>query len=323
MSRTLKDLISSYQTHRLSDFHRLRFHVRKWHVSMLARIDRHYGHFLLKDIRAGEVIGWHADWVGEGKISMGHALVSQLRTLFGFGLTLLEDEDCVRLCMVLHKRKFPMGQPRDKAITAGQIIAIRNIARDQCRYSIALAQVLQFELILRQKDVIGEYVPLSEPGISGVTTETEKWLRGLRWEEIGENMILKHLTSKKQKFLEIDLKLAPMVIEEFGTSDRTLLPASGPIIISESTGYPYRPEDYRRKWHLIADMAGISKDVKNMDSRAGGISEATDAGADIEHVRHAATHSDIAQTQKYSRRSNEKVAIVQAKRLEYRNRNAS
>jgi site-specific recombinase XerD len=60
-----------------------------------------------------------------------------------------------------------------------------------------------------------------------------------------------------------------------------------------------------------------------MDSRAGAISEATDAGADLEHVRHAATHSDISMTQRYSRNSVEKVANVQHKRASHRNKSGT
>jgi hypothetical protein len=80
--------------------------------------------------------------------------------------------------------------------------------------SIALAQAFQFECTLRQKDVIGELVPLSEPGVSLVVIRNQKWLRGIVWQEIDQNLILKHVTSKKQKLTEVDLKLAPMVIEE-------------------------------------------------------------------------------------------------------------
>jgi len=62
----------------------------------------------------------------------------------------------------------------------------------------------------------------------------------------------------------------------------------------------------------------VPKTTFNMDSRAGGITEATEAGADIEHVKHAATHSDISQTQRYSRGATEKIAEVQKKRNEHR-----
>ena len=40
----------------------------------------------------------------------------------------------------------------------------------------------------------------------------------------------------------------------------------------------------------------------------------------MKHVKHAATHSDIAQTQRYSRGASEKIASVQKTRIEFRNR---
>jgi hypothetical protein len=44
------------------------------------------------------------------------------------------------------------------------------------RPSITLAQAFQFEVMLRQKDVIGEWAPGSEPGVSAVTHAGQKWL---------------------------------------------------------------------------------------------------------------------------------------------------
>lgn len=41
-----------------------------------------------------------------------------------------------------------------------------------------------------------------------------------------------------------------------------------------------------------------------------------------DHVRQAATHSDISQTQRYSRNATHKIATVQAKRLAHRFRTA-
>ena len=57
-----------------------------------------------------------------------------------------------------------------------------------------------------------------------------------------------------------------------------------------------------------------------MDSRAGAITEATDAGADLEHIRHAATHSDISMTQRYSRGDADKTAGVLRQRVAHRNK---
>jgi hypothetical protein len=70
------------------------------------------------------------------------------------------------------------------------------------------------------------------------------------------------------------------------TVNRALLPASGPIIINDVTGLPWSPNEYRRKWRLVATAAGVPKNVWNMDSRSGAISEAIQAGAPIEFVQH-------------------------------------
>jgi hypothetical protein len=141
-------------------------------------------------------------------------------------------------------------------------------------------------------------------------------------------MVLRHITSKKQKPIEVDLKRSPMVLEELAILvempvdqiSRSLFPASGPIIINDVTGLPWSGNEYRRKWRLVANHVGVPKEVRNQDTRAGAITEATEAGANIEHVRHAATHTDIAQTQHYARGGAAKIATVQDKRLEHRKR---
>lgn len=173
--------------------------------------------------------------------------------------------------------------------------------------------------MFRQKDIVGEWVPEAEPGESDVRHNGMKWLRGIRWEEIDSNMMLHHVTSKRQKPIDIDLRKAPMVLEEL--QFLTYHAPTGPIIINDVTGLPWTPNEFRRKWRLVANHVGVPKDVRNQDSRAGAITEATEAGADIEHVRHAATHSDITQTQRYSRGAAKKIEAVQDKRLAHRYRN--
>jgi hypothetical protein len=317
---TLKSLVNCYQTDADSTYHKKRFHVRKNHDMALRRIVDRHGHEDLHDINARLLIVWHKEWSNGGeKIAISHAMIGHLRTLFSFGATILESADCERLCGVLHKMRFPAPKPRTERLTAEQAQAVIEVARDRGWYSIALAQALQFEFMLRQKDVIGEWVPTSEPGVSDLVFHGDKWLRGLRWSEINSNLVLKHSTSKKEKELIVDLKLAPMVLRELSIYEGEL-PASGPMIVCEATTLPFRTSEFRRKWRIVADQAGIPKAVKNMDSRAGAISEATDAGVDLEHIRHAATHSDIAMTQRYSRGSEGKIANVQTMRRDHRNK---
>jgi hypothetical protein len=326
---TLRVLINKYQTDLDSTYQTKRFAVRKNHDMVLRRIDEHHGDEALSDIKARVLLAWHKEWGDDGKkIAMGHSFMGQLRTLFRFGTTLLEDKECERLCGVMHLMRFKAPKPRTERLTAGQAVSHRAKAHWRGWHSMALAQALQFELMLRQKDVVGEWVPLNEPGISDVVGPKGKWLMGLRWEEIDANLILRHNTSKRGKDIEVDLKLAPMVLEELALYSETpiakltraALPLSGPMILCELTAYPYSTAEFRRKWRIVANLAGLPKEVRNMDSRAGAISEATDAGADLEHVRHAATHSDIGMTQRYSRGSVEKVAGVSKQRVAHRNK---
>ncbi|MCK1445384.1 hypothetical protein IVB43_23655 [Bradyrhizobium sp. 48] len=337
---TLKSLIQCYQTDPDSTYRKLRYKVRQNNDALLRRLVNDHGSEDLGDIKGRTILAWYKEWTGGGeKLSMGSAFVGQLRTLFTFGRSILEIEDCVRLGMVMHDLKFTGTRARKVSVTAQQADAIRYKARIHFGwYSIALGQAFQFECTLRQKDVIGEWVPLDQEGVSAVIFGGKKWIRGIDWSEVDENLILKHVTSKKQKETEVDLKLAPMVLEEFRemlggrqllvtdpvtkkvTVNRSLLPASGPVLICDTNGLPWTDSEYRRKWRLVANACGIPKNVWNMDSRSGAISEAIAAGVPLEFVRHAATHSDISQTQEYDRIQAKATAKAMRARVENRNK---
>lgn len=326
---TVQWLIDNYRTDEDSPYHSKRWATRQHYDVLLKRIAADFGTLPLADIRARQLKRWHEGIVAAGHVAMGHGLVGMIRTIVGFGATIMEDKECERLSGMLHLMKFAMAKPRTERLTAEQACLIRREAHKAGRPSIALAQAIQFEGMLRQKDIIGEWVPETEPGHSEVRAYGNKWLRGIRWEEIDADFVLVHVTSKRQKEITIDLKLAPMVLEELnyamglnalGGLQRDKFPATGPVIFSEVSMVPWVPGEYRRWWRKLARAAGIPDAVRSMDSRAGAISEATDAGADLEHVRHAATHSDIAMTQRYSRGSEDKIAGVQRLRAEHRSK---
>lgn len=336
---SLESLVHCYRTDGDSPYQKNRYHVRQNRDSVLKRIVARHGSVPVSDIKARLLLAWHRDWTDNGKkLATGSTFIGQLRALFSFGATLLEDPECERLCGVMHKMRFPGTKPRSVSITAEDANAIRAKAHEYGWFSIAMGQAFQFDGTLRQKDCVGEMVPLSEPGISDVIKDGRKWLRGIRWEEIDENLILRHVTSKKQKLTTIDLKLAEMVLAELQahcdgqplvTTDeatkkvivhRELLPASGPILMNEQTAFPWSGNEYRRKWRILARACGIDDAKFNMDSRSGAISEAIQAGAPIEFVRHAATHSDISQTADYDRGQAEATAEVMKLRMAKRNR---
>lgn len=321
---TLRSLIACYRTDQDSGYRKLRYRTRECYDSVMRRIERDHGDVHVTEIKARQLLRWHEDWTAEGKIAMAHSLMGMLRTLATFGATMLESDACRLLKTNLGDLRFQMPKPRSERLTADHANAIRAKAHDMGIPSMALAQAIQFECTLRQKDVIGEWVPSSEPGLSDVTHAGQKWLRGIRWSEIDDNLILRHVTSKRLKDVEVDLKLAPMVLDEFekqfGGTTRDKLPQTGPVIVYEKTGRCYVTYQFRWLWRRVASFAGIPKAVRNMDSRAGAISEATDAGAALEDVRHAATHGDIKMTQRYSRGSAEKTAKVMQLRSAHRNK---
>lgn len=317
----LSELIFAYKTDPDSPIRKLRYCTRQHYVRLMDRIELEHGHEGADELKARDFLRWHEQWSDNGnKIPMGHSLVGMLRTLCSFGATILDSEECLRLSTLLSKQRFQMGKSRTESLTSEQVLAIRRMAHAMGFHSVALAQALQFECMLRQRDCIGEYVPVSEPGESDVLWHGMKWLRGARWEEIDGDLNLSHVTSKKLKLLEFPLKEAPMVMEEFERF--TVLPERGPIVISEAHERPYTAANFRRLWREIANAAGIPKEVKNMDSRSGAITEATDAGADLEHVRHAAKHSDIKTTQGYSRGAAAKISGVMKTRVEFRAKSA-
>lgn len=320
----VRSLIACYETDKDSTYKKLEYKTRETYGVLMRRIMKDMGELPLESIKARDLLRVYEGWIkpdkedGPEKIPMGHSLIGMFRTLVNFGATLLESEECERLSGVLHKMKFKMGKARSEALTAEQADAIRAMAHKKGLHSIALAQAFQFECILRQKDVIGAWVPMSEPVLSDVIAGNQKWIKGIRWDEINSELVLRHITSKRKKLVEPSLRNAPMVMEEFARLGE--LPKTGPIIISELTGIPYTAAEFRRQWRVLARACGIPDKVRNMDSRAGAITEALLAGAPLDSVRKSATHSSSNMTQRYSRGDAEASDEVAQFRLASRNK---
>lgn len=331
---TLKGLIRCYQHDEDSPYRELRWKSKESYGRHMALIERTVGKWPLKDIKGRFFGRWFEAWAqpafegGPRRIPRAHAAMTMLRILFGFGVAILEDRECARLKAILTELEFENGKARTEEITAEQAIAIREHAHAMGFPSVALAQAIQFELLLRQKDVIGEYLPVDEPGMSDVIGHGMKWLHGLDWREISAELILTHRLSKSLrgrravadkkagKTKVFDLKLYPMVMEEIGR-----IPAearTGPLVVDPRTGLPFRSRSFTELWRKIATAAGVPKNVQNRDSRAGGITEGIEAlDGDMEAPRIAAGHSNPETTRIYSRgdaRQTAKVAVFRAKK---------
>jgi hypothetical protein len=269
MAYTLKQLIELYRSDPDSPFRNLSYQVRVKQDRTLKRIIGEHGNHLIRNIKARTLLARHKVWAKGGKIAMANELMARLRALFRFGFTMLEDRECYRLLKILKETRFRGLGPRLVQMTAEHVRAIRTAARHFGWDSIGLAQALQFELLLSQKDVIGEWVPTSEPGESDIVWREQKWLRGLRWSNIDKNLILRHAVGSSGRPIEVDLRTAPMVLEELKAySDllRSIRKTSLPIVLCEITAMPWSTAEFRRKWRLVARRAGVPDIVKNRDS---------------------------------------------------------
>jgi len=101
-------------------------------------------------------------------------------------------------------------------------------------------------------------------------------------------------SAKTGAIVRHDLKLCLLVMKviDLIPSDRRV----GPLIIEGLAQRPYAEWGYGREWRVIAIKAKIPRSVWNMDVRAGGISEADDAGAELDEIRSAVGHSQASTT---------------------------
>jgi hypothetical protein len=267
MGYTLKQLIEHYRNDPDSPFQKLRYQVRVKQNRMLTLIDENHGDHQLRSIKSRTLLAWHKAWAFGGKIAMAYELMARLRALFRFGFTMLEDRECHRLLEIQKELRFRSLGPRSVQLTAEHVRAIRATATNWYGWSsIALAQAFQFELLLNQKDVIGEWVPVDEPGETDIVWRGQKWLRGLRWSNIDRNLILRHAVGSSGRPIEVDLRTAPMILQELKAHARLITPGRGPLITNEINALPWSTAEFRRKWRIVARAAGVPDRVKNRDS---------------------------------------------------------
>jgi hypothetical protein len=269
-------------------------------------------------------------------------LISQLRQVFLFGaLVLPKSAGCHDVCDIFSKmREAKMmkgnNRRRKEYMTAAQCRLLRHKAHENGRPSVALEQAFAFELGLRQKDLIGEWIPIQWPGVTDIHWGPRKWLIGIMWEEIDQNLILTHRLSKsihgseavmdpdegKTKFW--DLTACPMVMEELRRVagkdhfTRADLPISGPLIVCEGIGRPWSAKLFARVWREIATAAGIPESIQNRDSRPGAATEAKLAGASRDDIQRELGHSKGATTEIYLREQVEEQRKVARLRAEKR-----
>jgi hypothetical protein len=272
-NRTIGNLFEFYHSNPKSPYFEKRYSSRRNSDSLTKHILADLKDTKIADITEADVRQCHEQWMarvaskgkGDG-VSMAHALITQLRIVVNYGAKELKDSDCLHLSFILRNLRLKAVPPKRSAqLNESQVKAIIAAAHKMGWHSIALAQAIQFEWELGQKNIIGEWVPISEKGQSEITRDGLKWLYGLRWNEIDGNFVLTHTSSQTLETVTINLKSKTLVVDElkrFHNPRKT----SGAMIVHDQTGLPWQNFTFRATWREIAREAGVS-DLMRMDSR--------------------------------------------------------
>lgn len=260
---------------------------------------RHYIPKLIDEIGTRTVIGvtgvdlmrWHKVWSeGDAHLAASAMKRAVLAAAVSYGI-MLRFDGCADFLTVIKEtnKKIPHPRRREYVITAEQVIAARKSAHENGRPGWALAYALAYETTLRLWDVIGQWVPLSAEGVSDVTAYGKKWF-GLRWEDIGPDLVLRYVPSKTSgktgKSVTYPLTSAPMVLEELAYWPE---PRKGPVVLDGKR--PVFAARFQKQWRTDANAAGIDSKVWARDLRASGITEARAGDANLDDAAMVAGHS--------------------------------
>jgi integrase len=343
---TLGSLIDVYRSTAESPYFEIKSNTRTMYDESLDLLKDRCGGQLLEDLTGIEIRRWYnnfktpaadtekqaaarAEAAAMGvtlppnpeRVRRAYKTMQLLRVVIGFGVV-SNTPECPRLKKVLEEMRFKSPKPRTAYINFEQARAICDIALKNGKPSIALAQALQFELTLRQIDVIGRWEKTDSPEDGGIVDRGRRWRDGLLWSHLDANGLLFKTTSKTEQEAAHNTMAYPFLREMVDH-----IPAEkrfGPMIRCETTGLPYRYRHFSKLWREIATEAGVPNNVWNRDTRAGGITEGGDAGIDIELLRHQANHQNIATTQRYNRKTLAKTQKVAELRVANRSpQNAS
>ncbi|GAB6843937.1 hypothetical protein HNR00_002311 [Methylorubrum rhodinum] len=305
---TIGWICRAFETDADSPIHERRRDTRVFAGNYIRHLVEAAGDERMADIIGRDVRRWHRTWANEIGERAAYAYVRTLRRVVNCGCE-LRDRDAIELAAVLSKTTFPQPRARKLRPSHAMIVALRTAPHEAGRPSIALAVTLQFELGLRQKDVIGEWDrpdAQARERIGGAITDGAwVWDWGLVWNHI-DGTVLRKPTSKSNghEIAEHDLSHYPELIAELPPR------GVGPLVIDERSGLPWRRSHFSRTFRGIVRACGWPDGIWNMDSRAGAVTEGFEASATPADVMRAATHTQLSTTMLYNRGS-----VVQSGRV--------
>ncbi|WP_456681907.1 tyrosine-type recombinase/integrase [Bradyrhizobium sp. USDA 3311] len=341
---TIKTACQIYQEHPNSAFnYNISDTTRRGYLADLKVIIESVGHRRVKNCTVLDVQAWYREWrkgveyiddgerwFGPERIARAHNAVAMVRTVLRF-MAALRHADCKLLAEELAKIQFEREGAREQELTyqqvrdfvraAGEMVDKGLISRDRALY-LSIATAAQFELMLRQGDIIGKWQKRKEgakfpAGIALLHTDNETWAGFFTWEKIpGWRWRTRTSKSKYRAAVEFDLQIYDLLfplLEQVPMEERT-----GAIIKGE-LGQPIRYRTFVKAFRKIAQVAKIPDEVWSMDARAGGAGEADDAGVDTTLISAGLTHTNVTTTGRYLRnRAKKKIVTIAEARKQAR-----
>lgn len=317
---SFKWLLENYQKDPDSTFNTsITSGTRDSYAVYIPKLIVHIGALRIDHCDGRDVIKWFAKWrVGpNGKDQLGAArmTLAVLKNAVSFGIV-CRKQGCKAFQDVIAELEFERLPNRTQAPTAAQIVAARKAAHAAGHPERALEYALAFETELRQWDIIGRWLPISDKRPSAIIAYSKKWI-GLTWAVIDESLILTRVKPSKTENTtaiegSFDLSVCPMVLEElehWPESTRV-----GPLIKNPDTGLPYVRQTWRNGWRADFAAAGLPKEIWNRDIRAGGSTEGSKSGTSPGDRQKLHMHTDQESTKIYDR------DMVEAHRRDMQNR---
>lgn len=307
---TIGSLCDAFEKHPDSPMQDVKANTAGAYLDSLKILRREVGGHVVRKVTPIMVKGWFREWAapkeegGKERLKRAHDAVAALRMVLGFGFA-LGHKDCGELRDQLSVMRFKKGGKRVSAMTYEHAVAFIKKAQELGYPYMALGVAVQFETMLRQMDVIGEY-------------DHQKRWRGLfTWENI-PGWKWRVETSKTKAPITFNLQAFELVwplLQAVPHDERR------GAVIKTRKGHPITAKSYRWTFRMIADKAGLPKDVWNMDSRAGAVTEALEAGVDKTKVQRGATHATPQMTERYDRGVEATVLEIAEARQAKRSRN--
>jgi hypothetical protein len=324
---TIGSLINFYQTDQASPYHNLEPASRHPYDVYARMIVGTVGKRRIDALDGRDLKRWWNEWSapvskqgGRPRLAAGRMAFIVLKTALAFGIA-CRKPGCAELKEIIRESRFIKAPPpRTEAPTADEVDAAIAAAHELGHPEVAFAYALQFEGSMRQWDVIGKWVPLSDQRPSSIIDGNKKWL-GPMWSQVDENLILRYTPSKTQFTTgakgTVDFPACPMVMTELAKVPDDA--RRGPLVINPQTGLPYTQRRYAEIWRKVADRAGIANTVWNRDLRAAAVTEAREGAAPTDDVAKVAAHSKRTTAKVYDRDSLEAHRRVMRARVARRN----